>query len=786
MAKQARRSGDHTFNEDSELLRGRKLVEVVTHDVSDAVFVKDRKGRYVLANAATCAIIGRPAEEVLGRDDTAFFPPEIAAALQHDDASVLADGETKTIQESFVVDGRTRTLESIKGPIRNAEGTIIGLYGIARDITNAAAIASALRESEQRYRTLIEWMPAPLVVHREGRCLFANPAAMALLELESLDDFVGTPVARWLSVEDRDEIARRGEEALAQGIGATTSARVGTLITSSGARRQIEGQGVAVLYDGTPAVVTMMRDLTDDLARDAALRANEELFRASQRAANIGSYRCDFVKGVFICSEVLDEIFGYAERAEHPIADWVSLIHPDDRAMMTSYLEMEVLGRGVRFDRLYRIVRTGDGAMRWVHGLGDLEVVDGRVVSMTGTIQDVTAHHEASLERDAIREQLLQAQKMESVGRLAGGVAHDFNNMLGVILANVEMAIDQVPPGDPLRTDLDEVRRAALRSVELTRQLLAFARKQTASPQVLDLNDTVAGMLRMLQRLIGEDIAIDWRPSPERWRVRIDPSQVDQILANLCVNARDAMTSSGRLTIETAARTFTAGEVLGRADAAPGDYVVLAVSDTGHGMDAEVQSHLFEPFFTTKSLGKGTGLGLPTVWGIVRQNGGFIEVDSAPGQGSTFRIHLPRFTMAGSPSVSDAAPEPSHGGHEVILLVEDEPGILTLAARMLGRQGYHVLRAGTPTDAIQVAREHVGDIHLLLTDVIMPEMNGRDLADRLTALRPGLRRMYMSGYPADVIAHHGVLDSGVHFLQKPFTQEQLLHRVRVALDDSKQ
>ncbi|MBW7934329.1 MAG: response regulator, partial [Gemmatimonadaceae bacterium] len=192
------------------------------------------------------------------------------------------------------------------------------------------------------------------------------------------------------------------------------------------------------------------------------------------------------------------------------------------------------------------------------------------------------------------------------------------------------------------------------------------------------------------------------------------------------------------------------------------------------------------PFFTTKSLGKGTGLGLPTVWGIVRQNGGFIEVDSAPGQGSTFRIHLPRFTMAGSPAVSGAEPEPTHGGHEVILLVEDEPGILTLAARMLGRQGYHVLRAGTPTDALQLAREHVGDIHLLLTDVIMPEMNGRDLADRLTALRPGLRRMYMSGYPADVIAHHGVLDSGVHFLQKPFTQEQLLHRVRVALDDSKQ
>ncbi len=372
---------------------------------------------------------------------------------------------------------------------------------------------------------------------------------------------------------------------------------------------------------------------------------------------------------------------------------------------------------------------------------------------------------------------------MESVGRLAGGVAHDFNNMLGVILGNVDIALEQVAAGDPLREDLEEVRRAAVRSVELTRQLLAFARRQAVAPKVLDLNDTVTGMLKMLERLIGEDITIEWKPQPSLWPVKVDPSQVDQILANLCVNARDAITGPGRLVIETTHRTFTAAELAMHPEVAAGEYVLLSVTDNGVGMSTETLSHLFEPFYTTKAVGKGTGLGLATVWGIVRQNDGFVDVSSSLGSGSSIGIYLPRHVgedpRAASPGLSPGGLR----GQETILLAEDEPGLLALTARMLERQGYRVLRAGSPGEAIRIAAEHPGEIQLLITDVVMPEMNGSDLAQHLLALYPGMKRLFMSGYAADVEANRGVLESGLHFIPKPFSQEALTRRVRETLDE---
>ncbi len=387
-------------------------------------------------------------------------------------------------------------------------------------------------------------------------------------------------------------------------------------------------------------------------------------------------------------------------------------------------------------------------------------------------------------EREALERQLFQAQKMESVGRLAGGVAHDYNNMLGVIIGYAELALEKAEPGDPLHADLQEVLKAARRSAEITKQLLAFARKQTISPRVLDLNETIEGMLKMLRRLIGEDIDLIWLPGKGLWRVKMDPVQVDQILANLCINARDAIGGVGRVVIETADVAFDEEYCSEHPAFVTGEFVMLAVSDDGSGMDRETMENIFEPFFTTKDVGKGTGLGLATVYGIVKQNSGFINVYSEPAKGTSIKIYLPR--VPGESVVKEdegeVEKEIPRGGGETILVVEDEAAILKLAGKILKRLGYRVLSAQGPDLALAAAREHDGPIHLLLTDVVMPGMHGRDLAVRLQELHPDLRTLFMSGYTANAIVHRGVMDRGTQFMQKPFSMNELAARVRAALD----
>ncbi len=395
--------------------------------------------------------------------------------------------------------------------------------------------------------------------------------------------------------------------------------------------------------------------------------------------------------------------------------------------------------------------------------------------------RDITLRKRAEEEQEKLREQLNQAQKMESVGRLAGGVAHDFNNMLGVILGHTELALDQLNPEQPLFTDLQEIRKAAERSASLTRQLLAFARQQTVTPRVLDLNDTVEGMLKMLRSLIGEDIHLAWLPGAGLWPVKVDPSQIDQILANLCVNARDAISGMGKITIETQMVTFDEAYCASHEGFVPGEYVLMSISDNGCGMDQETLSKIFEPFFTTKGIGQGTGLGLATVYGIVKQNNGFINVYSELGLGTVFKVYLPRHETMTRPEKEESTTALTEKGNETILLVEDESAILDIARMILERLGYQVLATSTPSMAINMAKEHDGKIHLLITDVVMPEMNGRDLASQLQLLHPDIQTLFMSGYTANVIAHSGVLDDGVSFIQKPFTMSDLASKVREAL-----
>ena len=424
-------------------------------------------------------------------------------------------------------------------------------------------------------------------------------------------------------------------------------------------------------------------------------------------------------------------------------------------------------------------VTAKDGSTRFISAK-NIPLVEQNL--MISTVMDVTKWKEDEAERENLQAQLNQAQKMESVGRLAGGVAHDFNNMLMVIIGYADLAMNQVAPDDPMRNVFREILKAASRSANVAKQLLAFARKQTIVPKVLDLNSTVEGMLKMLRRLIGEDITLTWLPRPHVWRVKIDPSQLDQILANLCVNARDAIADVGKITIETGSATFDAEYCADNLGFVVGEYSLLAVSDDGSGMDKQTQDRLFEPFFTTKGVGKGTGLGLATVYGIVKQNGGFINVYSEPNQGTTFKIYFPRFEAPEEKSDENYPKALKARGNETVLLVEDDPTILKLSKIMLENLGYSALVANTPRQAIDFAHEHKDKVHLLLTDVVMPEMNGRDLAAELLLFYPELKVVFMSGYTADVIVHHGVLDKGVNFIQKPFSLDDLAVKLREALD----
>jgi PAS domain S-box-containing protein len=394
---------------------------------------------------------------------------------------------------------------------------------------------------------------------------------------------------------------------------------------------------------------------------------------------------------------------------------------------------------------------------------------------------DITRQKEAEEERRRMGEQLRQAQKMEAIGRLAGGVAHDFNNKLQTIFGYTDLALKAVGRDHPISPDLNQIREAARHAAELTRQLLAFARKQAISPQVLDLNETIVGMLKMLGRLLGEEINLNWQPGGSLWPVKMDPVQIDQILANLAVNSRDAITGIGRITIETANAELDETYCASNPGSVPGQYVLLAVSDNGAGIDREILPNIFEPFFTTKEQGKGTGLGLATVYGIVKQNNGFINVDSEPGQGTVFKIYLPR-AKAKMTVVKPSPPRQNPTGTETVLLVEDEKALLGMARNILDKLGYNVLAAASPKEALRLAEEYDGKIQLLVTDVVLPEMNGRDLCRLLSVLQPDIRCLFMSGYSANIISRHGVLDEGVHFLQKPFSLDDFAIKLREALE----
>ncbi len=521
-------------------------------------------------------------------------------------------------------------------------------------------------------------------------------------------------------------------------------------------------------------------DITELRQAEETLRQQELLLLEAGEIAHIGGWEFDPVTYKGQWTEETARIHEADPDIEPTAQLGMSCYHGASRTRIETAVK-EAIDTGKPYD-LELEITTFKGNHKWIRTICHPILENGKAVRIRGSIQDITQRKQTEKEKEQLQDQLLQAHKMEAVGRLAGGVAHDFNNMLQTILGYAELALRDSKGMNLLQENIQEIKKAGLRSADLTRQLLAFARRQTVSPKVLDLNDTVTGMLKMLQRLIGEDIDLAWIPGGSLWSIHMDPSQIDQILANLAVNARDAIQGVGKLTIETGNVTFDQNYCNDHLDSVPGDYVHLAVSDDGRGMDRETVQHIFEPFYTTKGIGEGTGLGLATVYGIVQQNNGFINVYSEPGEGTTFRIYLPRHNP-GAPETSEhITKEITPRGCETVLIVEDEEAVLLLAKKFLDDLGYTVLVARTPFQAIDLASHYLNEIHLLVTDVVMPEMNGKELSQKLCAVRPTLKTIFMSGYTANVIAHRGVLDEGLLFVQKPFSSHALGTTARLALD----
>ncbi len=634
-----------------ELKDNLALLKGITEGTTDAVFVKDREGRYLMINSAGAKFVGKSVAEILGKDDSELF--DTGNAVMAADRKVMELGVTQTYEERGTANGISRSYLATKGPYRNAQGEIVGLLGVSRDITERKRAEEEMRQSQQKLRMHFDHTPLGVVEwDLEFRVTNWNPAA-------------------------------------------------------------------------------------------------ERMFGYS-RAEALGQHGHFIVPGPF--REGVEQV-------------WLDLLHPKVGAQIASRY---------RFAHNDNITKEGRLiSCEWYN----TPLVDeaGRVLGVASLVQDLT-------ERVALEDRLRQSQKMEAVGRLAGGIAHDFNNLLTVILGYSQILADGVPSGSRLADSTTQIKSAAERAAGITRQLLAFSRKQVLSPRVINLNDIMLSLDSLLRRLIGEDIEVLTAPANDLGAVRADPGQIEQVIMNLALNARDAMPRGGKLTLETCNVNLDESYAREHLPVEAGRYVMLAVSDSGEGMSEETQSRIFEPFYTTKEVGKGTGLGLSMVYGIVKQSGGYIWVYSEPQRGTTFKIYLPRTDQPAEPNVVEKRPAEVQRGTETILLVEDDPQLRQLSSTVLSHCGYNVLVAASPEEGIAVCQANHRDIRLLVTDVVMPRMNGRQLAEQIVQVCPNLRVLYISGYTNNAIVHYGVLDPGLWFLPKPFSLSALVAKVREVLD----
>jgi PAS domain S-box-containing protein len=726
----------------------------------DGIYRSTPEGRFMDVNPAFVSMLGYAAkEEVLGL----YIPRDVYWSDAERRPASLRDTVFK--ERLRRKDGTELWVENSSRAILNDEGTVVYYEGSIRDITERKRTEEALRASEERFRSAFGAAPIGMaLVGLDGRWLQVNRALCEIFGYAEAE-LLATTFQALTHPDDLETQAGHLRAILA-----------GQRHTYQMEKRYFHKDGHVVWVQlsssltrgpaGRPLYfIAQLQDVTERKRAEEALRKSEERYRELFENANDMIYTHDLEGNYFSFNKAAERITGYS-REEAATMNVTQLLPPGELELGREQLRRKVAGEVTT--TAYETEIVAKGGRRVPLEISSRLILDerGRPVGVQGIARDVT-------ERKRLADQLQQAQKMEAVGKLAGGVAHDFNNLLTVITGRAQMVLKRLPPGDPLRRDADLIEQTAQRAASLTHQLLAFSRRQVLSPKVVDLNRVLAGLEAMLRRMVGDGIELVLVPGADLGRVHVDPGQIEQVITNLVLNASDAMPEGGRLTVETANVELEATPRGGL----QGPCVMLAVSDTGRGMDAETRAHLFEPFFTTKARGRGTGLGLSTVYGIVEQSGGTIQVESEPGHGTTIRVSLPRterVVEVGEPVHSLAPPR---YGSEVVLLVEDEDGVLELARESLRIMGYTVLESSNGPAALEIAARHPGPIHLLLTDVVMPEMSGAELARRLARARPDLRVLFMSGYTSE-----GMIEAGAPLLQKAFTLDGLARAVREALD----
>ncbi len=739
----------------------------VVENSQTGVLIIDDNYKLTYVNNKVYEIFGRKHDEIVGQDFRKF--------LAKDSLDLVAErykkrqrGEEVPAQYQFHIvrkDGELRTIQISSAVIKNTKGRVFTIAQIL-DVTEHQQAEEALRESEEKYRLIVENAHDGIEITQNDRIMFCNArfAEMLGYSVEELKDIPFNKIYSEKAIRELHERQKRREAGLPVPKRYKT-----TLKRKDGQLIDVEVSYEIIDYQGHPATFAIIRDVSEQTKAQMEL---ERLMTAIEQAGE-SILITDLTGKIQYVNPAFEKISGYPRE---------EAIGQTPRILKSGKQDLTF------YEKLWTTIINGQ---TW-QGRIINKRKDGQLFTEEKTISPVrnaegNITHFVAVGRDVsqqilLEQQFRQSQKMESIGRLAGGVAHDYNNMLTVILGNAQLGMSKMDKNNPFFDYFAKIHQAATRSADITKQLLAFARKQTIEPKVLDLNDTIENMLKMLRRLIGEDIDLAWLPYSSLWPVKLDPSQVDQILVNLIVNARDAIQGVGKITIETENRIIDDDYCTTHAGFTPGEYVMLAVSDNGCGMEKEILDKIFEPFFTTKEMGKGTGLGLATVYGIVKQNNGFINVYSEPGKGTTFKIYIPKYQGKEKSISSYQEKVPLKGKGEKILLVEDDKTILEFAQSLLKELGYTVEAVSEPQQALALVQQPGKSFDLLLTDVIMPEMSGKDLADQIKKQLPQIKVLYMSGYTANAIAHHGVLDKGVNYIQKPFSIQQIATKLRQVLE----
>ena len=794
---------------EAERDQAQTLLRSFVEAMPGVVYAKDRQGRLLIGNRGTTELIGRPPDAYVGRTDAELLAdPAQAAAVMVADARVMASGQAETLEEEVSFpDGRRATWLSTKAPLRDADGTVVGLVGTSLDITERKAAEQRHRETEERYRlaaratndAIWDWRIA------DGHVIWNE--ALAILFGHALAE---TSAQWWLDHIHPDDRARVDADihAVIEGSGTTAWYGEYRFRRADGSYAAVLDRGT-VLRDGDGRPVRMigaMFDLTERKQAEAALAEREERLRLATDAGDMGFWDVDLVNDLLIWPPRTKAMFGISAHVPVSMRDFYDGLHPDDREATSAAFAAAIdpLQRAL-YDVEYRTVGKEDGIVRWVAAKGRGLFEAGACVRVVGVVIDITARKAAQArlqelnerlegrvaeevaERLKVEEALRQSQKMEAVGQLTGGIAHDFNNMLAAVIGPLDLLAARMGDDDArarryVDMAIDGARRAAL----LTQRLLAFSRQQPLQPVALDANRLVAGMSDLLVHSLGSSVRLETVLGAGLWWTHADANQLENVILNLAVNARDAMPGGGRLTVETANCHLDHRYAAEQVGVPEGQYVMIAVTDTGTGMPPEVIAKAFDPFFTTKQVGRGTGLGLSQVYGFVKQSAGHVKIYSELGQGTTVKVYLPRLLRPPVPATGDAAaplPLPLGDAGEVVLVVDDEPSVREFSRHALTELGYRVLEADGAEAALRLLDAHP-EVTLLFTDVVMPEVNGRQLADRARERRPDLKVLFTTGYTRNAVVHNGVLDPGVHLIGKPFTVEDLAQRVRAVLDEA--